>query len=86
VTGTSFTSLDIGLPVGRLKKCIEDVIAGGPDCRLEVEAVNRRGRQAAYEVTITALATARNDVEGAVVLVSEASTRCAGDEGDEQAT
>jgi two-component system CheB/CheR fusion protein len=67
-------ALDIGLPVERLAAPLRDVLSGGGGrTRLELEAVNRRGR--AIQITATLLPlpprASDGDVAGAIVLMED---------------
>jgi len=67
-------SLDIGLPVAQLAAPLRAVLTGSSTRRrLELEAVNRRGRQIICSITILPLASGGTDgaVGGAMVLMED---------------
>jgi two-component system CheB/CheR fusion protein len=71
--GEHFLNLDIGLPTEKLRPMIRQALAdGGTRGAVELEAVNRRGRQIRVRIECTALANGERAVSG-VVLVMEDS-------------
>ncbi|WP_098483244.1 CheR family methyltransferase [Georgenia soli] len=72
--GARLPDLDIGLPVDRLRQPLLhqiDVPSAGPE-RLELEAVNRRGRLLRVRVTVSRLATGSEPSSGAVIVMDPA--------------
>jgi two-component system CheB/CheR fusion protein len=79
-----FLSLDIGLPVERLAGPLRAVLGGtSPRQRIEVGAVNRRGRTIACVTTIIPLPGGGPDgaVGGAIVLMEDGSGPAAPEDG-----
>jgi two-component system CheB/CheR fusion protein len=77
VRGQPFLNLDIGLPVDRLRQPIRNILTGDKDSfELELEAINRRGRQVVVDVTCTSLGPGK-DIRG-VILMMEARDASAG--------
>lgn len=70
VVGSSFTSLDIGLPVAEVNPLIGRAFVE-PDSmgKSVVDAVNRRGRSAQVRVTCTAFRSSLGAVNGALLLM-----------------
>jgi two-component system CheB/CheR fusion protein len=64
--GEQFFSLDLGLPTGPLRKPVRLCLDGAADERIDLQAVNRRGKQITCAVTCTPLAGA---ISGVVVLI-----------------
>jgi two-component system CheB/CheR fusion protein len=72
VQGKNFLNLDIGLPVGELRRPIQEVLGpGGSSGDVTLDAVNRRGRAFRCRVAITPL-TADGGVRGAILLMEDA--------------
>ncbi|WP_418607648.1 PAS domain-containing protein [Georgenia sp. SUBG003] len=72
--GEHFLNLDIGLPVDQLRQPLQNQIAGpaaGPE-RLEVEAVNRRGRRMRVRLTVSRLSVDSEPPSGAVIIMDPA--------------
>lgn len=69
--GEHVLSLDIGLPVAELQPLLRRQVAGGaePHETVEIDAVNRRGRQIRVRVTISAFSQVPGERSGAVVLM-----------------
>jgi two-component system, chemotaxis family, CheB/CheR fusion protein len=69
--GSHVLSLDIGLPVERLKQPIRDCLAGSkPRSDVSVEATNRRGRPIRVHVSCLPLTVPADDtITGAVILM-----------------
>jgi two-component system, chemotaxis family, CheB/CheR fusion protein len=73
VEGESFLTLDIGLPVGELRRPIQAVLATrGADGEVTLDAVDRRGRRFRCRVGIAPL-SAEDAVHGAVLLMENAA-------------
>ena len=72
VKGQSLLSLDIGLPVDRLRAVIRPCLSGD-DNRAEVllEATNRRGKTIRCRITCAPLLSANKEREGAILLMDE---------------
>jgi two-component system CheB/CheR fusion protein len=72
--GQPLASLDIGLPVGKLKRQLREVVDGDSErATVAVEAVNRRGKPFPCDVTIVRM-NGRDGLEaGAVVLVEQSA-------------
>ena len=72
VKGQSLLSLDIGLPIDRLKAIIRPCLSGERD-QIEVvlEATNRRGKAIQCRITCAPLLSARKEREGAILLMDE---------------
>jgi two-component system CheB/CheR fusion protein len=71
----SFLSLDIGLPTEQLAPALRTVLGGGSEEeRVELPAVNRRGRAITCVTTVLALRGAADEgrARGAIVLLEEA--------------
>ena len=72
--GEHLLNLDIGLPVGELRQPLRHQITGdvaGPD-RLELDAVNRRGRHLRVRLTVSRLAADSEPPTGAVIVMDPA--------------
>jgi two-component system, chemotaxis family, CheB/CheR fusion protein len=69
--GEHVLSLDIGLPVAALQPLLRRQVAGEaePHETVEIDAVNRRGRQIRVRVTISAFSQVPGERSGAVVLM-----------------
>jgi two-component system CheB/CheR fusion protein len=76
VRGRQVMSLDIGLPLGELQPLLRRQVtdAAEPHETVEVEAVNRRGRNVLVRVTVSAFHQAPGDRSGAVVLMDPSGT------------
>ena len=72
VKGQSLLSLDIGLPIDRLKAIIRPCLSGERD-QIEVllEATNRRGKAIQCRITCAPLFSAKKEREGAILLMDE---------------
>ena len=68
--GENFLNLDIGLPVGELRTAIRAVLTGDEPEDLVVHGHNRRGQPVVCTVSFTPLRTFRDDVEGAILVMS----------------
>jgi two-component system CheB/CheR fusion protein len=76
VRGKHILGLDIGLPTERLKQPIRACISGEkPHVSLDVEAVNRRGRQVICSVNVTPLLTRQQEIHGAILVMEQAPAR-----------
>lgn len=73
VTGVALTALDIGLPIGELKPLIGNAFVD-PEAASEtrVDAVNRRGKQIALQVTCSSFRTVGGSISGALLLMENA--------------
>jgi two-component system CheB/CheR fusion protein len=72
VKGHSLFSLDIGLPVRRLRNPIQTCIAEGTEPQeLILDAVNRRGRNIKCRVAINPLTNPQGQREGAIIVTEE---------------
>jgi two-component system, chemotaxis family, CheB/CheR fusion protein len=72
VEGQDLLALDIGLPVGELKKPLEDALASSSaSTTVVLDAVNRRGRSFRCEVRMMPLVSAKQGLYGAIVLMRE---------------
>jgi two-component system CheB/CheR fusion protein len=72
VEGRSFLNLDIGLPVGELRKPLHEFLEGSQEERkVETEAVNRRGKAIRCHITLNCLHRGRDDVHRGIVLLME---------------
>ena len=74
--GRSVFSLDIGLPLGRLRTQLDSMLAGPHDrhSAVLVEAVNRHGRPVTVQVTLSPLVRdddAEHKVTGAILVMEE---------------
>jgi two-component system, chemotaxis family, CheB/CheR fusion protein len=72
--GEHLLNLDIGLPVGELRRPLRHQIHGGAPApeRLELEAVNRRGRRLMVRLTVSRLASDSELPTGAVIIMDPA--------------
>jgi two-component system CheB/CheR fusion protein len=76
VMGRSLWSLDIGLPVERLKEPMQAFLAGEGDGRdVVLEAINRRGRPVACRISMSRLDRGENLVLEGIVLLMETEDR-----------
>jgi two-component system, chemotaxis family, CheB/CheR fusion protein len=72
VCGHSIVSLDIGLPVERLKTPIQDTLSGKKSRQeIVLDAINRRGKAITCHVTCTPLLDAQKEIQGTVLLIGE---------------
>ena len=72
VKGQSLFSLDIGLPVGQLRKPIQACLADGTEPQeLILDAVNRRGRALKCRVAVNPLKDSHGSSHGAILLIEE---------------
>jgi two-component system CheB/CheR fusion protein len=70
--GAHLLSLDIGLPLERLKPQLRAVFSGSSEREdVVVDAVNRRGREFQCRVTVLPLGQLREDGAGAAVMMIE---------------
>jgi two-component system CheB/CheR fusion protein len=70
--GQQLLSLDIGLPLERLREQLRAVFSGSSDREeVVVDAVNRRGREFQCHVTVLPLGQIRDDGAGAAVMMIE---------------
>ena len=72
VEGKNFLSLDIGLPVEKLKRLLLECLNGEGDCQeISLPARNRRGRDIACKVTSSTLLGINRNVMGLIVQMEE---------------
>jgi two-component system CheB/CheR fusion protein len=72
VTGEHFLSLDIGLPVDRLRDAIRAAMSdGGAPTEMAVEAVNRRGRNFECSIRVLPLLGSNAESHGAILIMSD---------------
>jgi two-component system CheB/CheR fusion protein len=70
--GTSFFTLDIGLPVGELHQPIRDILSqAAPHRGLTIEARNRKGKRIQCRVSVAPLFGADRAVTGVILLMDE---------------
>jgi two-component system CheB/CheR fusion protein len=69
VVGEHLLNLDIGLPVDKLRAPIRSVLGGNGGGPIELDAVNRRGKQTRVVLRFAPLASNGNDVRGAIVMM-----------------
>jgi two-component system, chemotaxis family, CheB/CheR fusion protein len=69
--GQHLFGLDIGLPLDRVRTPLRRVLAGTDErAEVELEALNRRGRQVRVNVTLLRLGLGPEDVNGAILLTA----------------
>jgi two-component system CheB/CheR fusion protein len=71
VVGTSFFTLDIGLPVTQLAGLVRGALTGATAEPLVVDATNRRGRRIACRVTASSLPLRDGATRGAILVMEE---------------
>jgi two-component system, chemotaxis family, CheB/CheR fusion protein len=72
VVGQNLLSLDIGLPVEKLRRPLRNALAGNAEGNdLVLDAVNRRGRAHRCKVACRPLIVSSSDVQGVIVLMEE---------------
>jgi two-component system CheB/CheR fusion protein len=72
VRGERFLDLDIGLPVEQLREPIRQALQNDPNIdQLELEAVNRRGKQFTARVRTSPLLAPTGETYGALVIMSD---------------
>jgi two-component system CheB/CheR fusion protein len=72
VIGAHFLTLDIGLPVEKLKAAMRRALAPSGEATEQIlAAVNRRGREFRCQVQVMPLTDSKGDVYGAILLMSE---------------
>ena len=72
VLGTSFMSLDAGLPVDKVAPLVRECLTGdGHSVERVIQATNRRGQPIQCQVTCTQLDADGGNVHGAVILMQE---------------
>jgi two-component system CheB/CheR fusion protein len=69
VVGEHLLNLDIGLPVDKLRAPIRSVLGGNGGGPIELDAVNRRGKQTRVVLRFAPLASNGNDIRGAIVMM-----------------
>ncbi len=70
VLGRNLFSLDIGLPIEKIKRPIMDILNHGNDVEeVTLDAVNRRGRKMAVKVRASRLTNRDQEVAGAIVII-----------------
>jgi two-component system CheB/CheR fusion protein len=67
--GRPLLALDIGLPVARVGDELRRVLAKGSGARLEVEAIDRRGRPLACTLAVSPLAGDNGETNGIILVV-----------------
>lgn len=68
--GQHFLNLDIGLPVQSLRDPIRAVLADGGDGKvIQLEAVNRRGREITAAVSLTRLGAEDGEASGVIMMM-----------------
>jgi two-component system CheB/CheR fusion protein len=71
--GTSFFTLDIGLPVGELHQPIRDILSGAAMHReITLGATNRKGKRIRCHVSVAPLVGSDRAVTGVILLMEEA--------------
>ena len=73
--GLQFLTLDIGLPVDRLRPALNAVL--GPEGlgqQIVLDATNRRGKTIRCEVRVAPLVGVGDSVQGAILLMDEVGT------------
>ncbi|MDJ0576780.1 MAG: CheR family methyltransferase [Xenococcaceae cyanobacterium MO_234.B1] len=72
VQGQSLFSLDIGLPVEKLREPIRNCLAGNRDLQeMLVEAINRRGRTIECRLSFNPLIGSKKERQGVIILMEE---------------
>jgi two-component system CheB/CheR fusion protein len=72
VVGQHLLSLDVGLPVEKLRRPLRNALAGNVEGNdIVVDAVNRRGRALRYKVACQPLMVSSSEVQGVIVLMEE---------------
>jgi two-component system, chemotaxis family, CheB/CheR fusion protein len=72
VAGQHLLSLDIGLPVEKLRRPLRNALAGNAEGNeLVLDATNRRGRAIRCKVTCLPLIVASKEVQGVIVLMEK---------------
>ena len=71
VLGKNLLTLDIGLPVERLKKPLKVCLSTETFTEIEVDATNRRGRSIRCRVSCAPLKSAAKVLTGAIIIVGE---------------
>jgi two-component system CheB/CheR fusion protein len=70
VEGEHFLNLDIGLPVGELRRPLNGILANEPQPDLTLDGHNRRGQPVTYKVQLAPLLGANDEqVSGAILLL-----------------
>jgi two-component system CheB/CheR fusion protein len=71
VIGTNFLTLDIGLPVEKLKQPIKACLSGAKSMvTLQLSGTNRRGKAVQCEITITPLRSGEKQIRGAIIVMT----------------
>jgi two-component system CheB/CheR fusion protein len=71
--GTSFFTLDIGLPVGELHPPIRDILSGAALHReVTLDATNRKGKRIRCQISVAPLLGADRAVTGSILLMEDA--------------
>jgi two-component system CheB/CheR fusion protein len=74
--GQHLFGLDIGLPLDGVRTALRGVLAGTDErAEVELEALNRRGRQVRVNVTLMRLGLGPGDVSGAILLTAPVDGR-----------
>jgi two-component system, chemotaxis family, CheB/CheR fusion protein len=72
--GTNLLSLDIGIPVEKLKQPIKSCLSGAKvTVDLDLSGTNRRGRPVLCHVSVSPLHGPRNEIRGAILVMSAQS-------------
>ncbi|AWB09140.1 methyltransferase (plasmid) [Azospirillum humicireducens] len=80
VTGEPFLDLDIGLPVQRLRRPLQDIlITEAPVDPLEMEAMDRRGRRITCRIRLSPLLFDNWLARGAVLIIEDVTERARSD-------
>jgi two-component system CheB/CheR fusion protein len=80
VTGESFLDLDIGLPVQRLHRPLQDILkAQAPVEPVEMEAMDRRGRRITCRIRLSPLLYDNRMARGVVLIIEDVTERARSD-------
>ncbi|CAO3430616.1 CheR family methyltransferase [Azospirillum endophyticum] len=80
VTGEAFLELDIGLPVQRLRRQIQDTLkTEAPAEPVEVEAMDRRGRRITCRIRLSPLLYDNRAARGVVLIIEDVTERARSD-------
>ena len=86
VVGSSFATLDIGLPVDSLiepiRQCLAESGHDGHPHEILVDAINRRGRELRCRILLTRLASTPGSEPGVCVLMEDVESRHRGREAN----
>ena len=71
VVGNNFLTLDIGLPVEKLKQSIKSIVSGAKvTMDLDLSCTNRRGQSIRCAVSVAPLMGARESIRGAILVMT----------------